>query len=62
MPNLYDYKKEDYAALLASTVLDASKGELFGAAGLRPDTTNRTVFVGGKGGHFAHIMEQRRPP
>lgn len=46
MPNLYDYKKEDYAALLASTVLDASKGELFDAAGLKPDTTNRTILIG----------------
>ena len=43
---LYEFDKEAYAALLASKVLDASKGALFGASGLQPDTTNRTILIG----------------
>ena len=46
MPNLYDYQRQDYAALLASTVLDASKGVLYQAQGLKPDDTNRTILIG----------------
>lgn len=46
MPHLYDFDKETYATLLASEVLDASKGALFGATGLKPDDTNRTILIG----------------
>ncbi len=43
---LYQYNKEDYGTLLASNVLDASKGALFQDIGLEPDTTNRTLLIG----------------
>lgn len=46
MALLTNYEKKDYATLLASEVLDASKGALFAAAGLKPDNTNRTILIG----------------
>ena len=46
MPYISEYGKDSYSELLASKVLDASKGALFTAAGLAPDTTNRTILIG----------------
>ncbi len=46
MPNLYEFKKEDFTTLLAADVLDASKGALFSDKGLEPDPTNRTILIG----------------
>lgn len=43
---LYDFKKEDFGRLIASQKLDASKGVLFSAAGLQPNTVNRTIIIG----------------
>lgn len=44
--NLSAFDKQDYSTLLASDVLDASKGVLFGSTGLEPDKTNRTILIG----------------
>lgn len=46
MANMSKISKENYSELLAAQVLDASKGALFGAAGLQPDDTNRTILIG----------------
>lgn len=46
MPNMSKISKDCYSELLASHVLDASRGALFGAAGLQPDKTNRTILIG----------------
>lgn len=44
--NIANFDEQDYATLLASDVLDASKGALFTSTGLQPDTTNRTIIIG----------------
>lgn len=46
MQHLYDFDEKDYGTLLAADVLDASKGAMFAAKGLKPNSVDRTILIG----------------